>query len=385
MGWKRKAFPSTSLRLARISQRVTAARPVEISALVLLSSVTVALVAVVAASLGTHAAAPPGRPLPLPELVSTFSIVAFDPETGDLGVAVQSKFFAVGPVVPFAAAGIGAIATQSQANTTFGPRGLELLGAGNRPRAVIDALLANDPYRALRQVAVVDASGRAANFTGDGCLVWAGGRSGENFSVQGNILAGSEVVDAMAATFEASTGDLATRMVAALAAGQQAGGDLRGRQSAALLVVREGGGHGGFNDRFIDLRVDDHQTPIGELQRLLDMRHAQLLGEEGVRAMDESGRASLGDRTALLERAIGAFSEATRLDPANGWHAMSLAAAQLAAGDLDAAVSSAVGALQTDPWIKTGILRGFGSLDLIEELLETDEFRRAWEKIQVRY
>lgn len=359
--------PSTTLRLA------------------LLASLAAAFVAVFAALPGTDATAPAEHPLPLPELVSTFSIVAFDPETGDLGVAVQSKFFAVGPVVPFAAAGIGAVATQSQANTTFGPRGLDLLGAGNEPRAVIDTLLADDPSRELRQVAMIDVSGNAANFTGDGCLVWAGGRIGENFSVQGNILAGPEVVDAMAAMFEASTGDLATRMLAALAAGQEAGGDVRGRQSAALLVVREGGGYGGFNDRFIDLRVDDHQTPIGELQRLLDMRHAQLLGEEGVRALEEAGRASLADRTAFLEQAIAAFSEATRLDPANGWHAMSLATAQLAAGDPDAAVSSAVAALQADPWIKTGILRGYGSLDVVEELLENHEFRRAWEKIQVRY
>lgn len=352
---------------------------------VLSASLAVVLVAVVAVWPRTDAAAPAQRALQLPEPVSTFSIVAFDPETGDLGVAVQSKFFAVGPVVPFAAAGVGAVATQSQANTTFGPRGLDLLGSGNEPQAVIDTLLADDPQRALRQVAVIDASGSAANFTGDGCLVWAGGRSGENFSVQGNILAGPEVVDAMAATFEATTGDLATRMVAALAAGQEAGGDVRGRQSAALLVVREGGGYGGFNDRFIDLRVDDHETPIGELQRLLDMRHAQLLGEEGVRAMEEAGRAPLAERTALHEQAIATFSEATRLDPANGWHAMSLATAQLAAGNRDAAVLSAVGALQADPWIKTGILRGFGSVDVIEKLLESEEFRRAWEEIQVRY
>ncbi len=352
--------------------------------LVLFSSLTAALVALVAVLPGTDAAAPAGRPLP-PPLVSTFSIVAFDPENGDLGVAVQSKFFAVGPVVPFAAAGIGAVATQSQANTTFGPRGLDLLGAGNEPRAVIDTLLADDPDRALRQVAVIDALGNPANFTGDGCLAWAGGRIGENFSVQGNILAGPEVVDAMAQMFETSTGDLATRMVAALAAGQEAGGDVRGRQSAALLVVREGGGYGGFNDRFIDLRVDDHQTPIGELQRLLDMRHAQLLGEEGARGLEEAAGASFADRTTLLEQAIVALSEATRLDPANGAHAMSLATAQLAAGHLDAAVSSAVAALQADPWIKIGILRGLGSLDVVEKLLESDKFRRAWEKIPVRH
>lgn len=319
------------------------------------------------------------------DLVSTFSIVAFDPETGDLGVAVQSKYLAVGTVVPFAEAGVGAVATQSLANTTFGPRGLELLRAGNEPRVVLDRLLADDPQRGARQVGIIDASGRAATFTGDECLTWAGGRTGDNYSVQGNILAGPGVVDAMARAFEETAGDLATRMVAALAAGQAAGGDVRGRQSAALLVVREGGGYGGFSDRFIDLRVDDHETPIEELGRLLDLRRARLQSEIGAQAFRDAGNAREPQRTELLERAVAAFTEAARLDPDNGWHEMSLAAVHLARDDLAAAAAAGTRALQADPWVKTGILRGFGSLDVAEELLADADFRRAWEQIQVQY
>lgn len=318
-------------------------------------------------------------------LVATFSIVAFDPETGDLGVAVQSKFFAVGTVVPFAEAGVGAIATQSLANTTYGPRGLELLRAGNQPQAVIDMLVAEDAQAAARQVGVIDASGRAATFTGNECLDWAGGRAGDNYSVQGNILAGPGVVDAMAGAFEQAAGDLATRMVAALAAGQEAGGDVRGRQSAALLVVREGAGYGGFSDRYIDLRVDDHPTPIRELGRLLDLRHARLQAQIGEQAFRDAGNATEPQRSRLMERAVDAFTEATRLDPNDGWHEMSLAAIHLARGDRNAAAAAGTRALQADPWVKTGILRGFGSLDLAEELLADDGFRQAWEQIQVQY
>ncbi len=202
---------------------------------------------------------------------STFSIVARDPETGDLGVAVQSKFLAVGAVVPYARAGVGAVATQSYANLLYGPEGLALLEQGLSPEEVIARLTAADPDARLRQVGIVDAQGRAAAFTGEGCFAWAGHRVGENVAVQGNILVGPETVDAMYETFLATRGDLATRLVAALAAGQEAGGDRRGQQSAALLVVREGGSYGGFTDRYIDLRVDDHPRPIDELARLLDL------------------------------------------------------------------------------------------------------------------
>lgn len=203
--------------------------------------------------------------------VATFSIVAFDPDTKELGVAVQSKFVAVGSVVPWVKAGVGAIATQSYANTRYGPRGLELLESGKTAREVVDALTKDDERRAWRQVGIVDRQGRAATFTGERCMEWAGGRVGEHYCVQGNILAGQAVVDAMAETFESTEGDLGERLLAALAAGQAAGGDKRGRQSAALYIAREGWGYGGMNDRFRDLRVDDHETPIAELKRIYEL------------------------------------------------------------------------------------------------------------------
>jgi len=208
------------------------------------------------------------------ETIATFSIVAFDPETGDLGVAVESKFFAVGAVVPWAKAGVGAIATQAFGNTTFGPRGLHLLETGFSAEETIDVLVKSDTLADRRQVGIVDVKGRPATWTGSKCNPWAGGRTGANYTVQGNILTGKEVVDAMASAFEGSAGrPLPDRLVAALLAGQAAGGDSRGQQSAALLVVREKGGYGGFNDRYIDLRVDDHPKPIEELRRLLDLHH----------------------------------------------------------------------------------------------------------------
>lgn len=214
-------------------------------------------------------AAPP-RPAVVPEgpPVATFSIVAFDPETEELGIAVQSKFVAVGAVVPYAKAGVGAIATQSFANTTYGPRGLELLAAGKTAQETVDALVEDDRGKARRQVGIVDAEGRPATFTGQRCMDWAGGVVGEHYCAQGNILAGEEVVKGMAKAFEDAEGDLGDRLLAALEAGQAAGGDKRGRQSAALLIVREGWGYGRQNDRYRDLRVDDHPEPIQELKRI---------------------------------------------------------------------------------------------------------------------
>ncbi len=206
----------------------------------------------------------------------TFSIVARDPQTGELGIAVQSKFLAVGAVVPWAKAGVGAIATQSWANTSYGPRGLELLASGLPAAETIAQLTNEDPGRASRQVGIVGASGEPSTYTGDECFPWAGGHAGEHYTCQGNILVGEETVLAMARTFEQMTGSLCDRLVAALAAGQAAGGDSRGQQSAALLVVRAGGGYGGFNDRFIDLRVDDHPQPIDELQRILQLHKLYL-------------------------------------------------------------------------------------------------------------
>jgi len=204
----------------------------------------------------------------------TFSIVAFDPKTGDLGVAVASRVLAVGAVVPYAQAGVGAIATQAFANTTYGPKGLVLLRKGLTPEQVLKRLLAEDKDREHRQVGIVDAKGRATAFTGKKCLPWAGHLVGKGYAVQGNILAGEQVVKRMAQAFENTKGELAERLMAALEAGEASGGDARGKQSAALLVVRKGGGYGGFDDRYIDLRVDDHPEPVKELRRLLTMKLA---------------------------------------------------------------------------------------------------------------
>jgi len=210
----------------------------------------------------------------------TFSIVARDPEAGELGIAVQSKFLAVGAVVPWAQAGVGAIATQAWANTTYGPGGLDLLASGLSAKETIARLTGADDGRASRQVGIVAMHGEPATFTGDECFPWAGGHVGEHYTCQGNILVGEETVLSMARTFEQTAGHLCDRLMAALAAGQAAGGDSRGQESAALLVVRERGGYGGFNDRFIDLRVDDHPQPIEELQRILQLHKLYLFPPE---------------------------------------------------------------------------------------------------------
>jgi uncharacterized Ntn-hydrolase superfamily protein len=212
-----------------------------------------------------------------PELCGTFSIVAYDPETQELGVAVHSRVVAVGSIVPFAKAGVGAIATQSLANVSYGPRALELLEEGLSAEEVLARLLESDDDREFRQVGIIAADGSTAQFTGSECLEWAGGRSGENYCVQGNILAGEEVVDAMAEAFENTEGELADRLLAALDAGDAAGGDTRGKQAAALLVVREGWGYAGLNDRYRDLRVDDHADPIVELRRVYEV-HKMVFG-----------------------------------------------------------------------------------------------------------
>src|SRR5918911_1076851 len=212
------------------------------------------------------------------KIVATFSIVGFDPETDSLGVAVQSKFLAVGSVVPWARAGVGAVATQAMANFNYGPRGLDMMARGRSAQETIELLISADEGREHRQLGAVDAGGHAATFTGSECFEWAGGVTGEHYAAQGNILVGRETVESMAETFEGTVGDLAGRLLAALDAGQQAGGDSRGKQSAALLVVREGGGYGGDNDRVVDLRVDDHPEPIRELIRIRGL-HLLYFGE----------------------------------------------------------------------------------------------------------
>jgi len=201
----------------------------------------------------------------------TFSIVACDLEEKTWGVAVASKFPAVGAVVPWAQANVGAVATQSFANTSFGPRGLALMGTGLSAPETLARLLEDDPDKELRQVGLVDANGGSATFSGNGCFAWAGGVTGKGYAAQGNILAGKRVVSAMEKTFLKTKGDLPTRLHAALLAGDRAGGDKRGRQSAAIYVVKPKGGYGGYLDRWLDYRVDDHDDPVVRLGELMEM------------------------------------------------------------------------------------------------------------------
>ena len=202
----------------------------------------------------------------------TFSIVAFDPDSESWGIAVASKFLAVGAVVPWGRAGAGAVATQAMADLSFGPNGLDLLADGIAADQVVEQLISTNDEREHRQVGVVDTRGRGATFTGASCLDWAGGEAGDGYAVQGNILVGPQVVAAMAETWkERSEESFERRLLAALAAGDRTGGDRRGRQSAALRVWREGAAYGGALDIAIDLRVDDHQAPVDELARLQDL------------------------------------------------------------------------------------------------------------------
>jgi uncharacterized Ntn-hydrolase superfamily protein len=230
------------------------------------------LLAGVASLLAARPAVPALPPRPEPALVNTFSIVTHDPDRKEWGVAVASRYLAVGAVVPWAKAGVGAVATQAAANITYGPKGLELLDRGKTAEETIQALTEQDKGKAFRQLGVVDAQGTPATYTGERCLAWAGGRTGKHYACQGNILTGEDVVKAMSEAFEEAKGPLAWKMMAALEAGEKAGGDKRGKQSAAILVVREGSGPNGLGDRYLDFRVDDHETPVQELARILTKR-----------------------------------------------------------------------------------------------------------------
>jgi uncharacterized Ntn-hydrolase superfamily protein len=211
-------------------------------------------------------------------IVATYSIAACDLDAAEWGVAVQSKFLAVGSVVPWSEPEVGAIATQAYANPTYGPNGLALLREGLAAEEVVQRLVAADDGRDHRQLGVVDRHGGSAAYTGSACMDWAGQRTGAGYAAQGNILVGAETVDALAATFEATVGrSLADRLLDCLAAAQTAGGDRRGQQSAALLVTRRDGGYGKLSDVAVDLRVDDHPRPVDELQRIYRL-HDQLFG-----------------------------------------------------------------------------------------------------------
>jgi uncharacterized Ntn-hydrolase superfamily protein len=236
-------------------------------------------------------------------VVATYSIVACDLAAGQWGIAVQSKFLAVGSVVPWAEPHVGAIATQSYANPRYGPDGLALLREGRTAEEVVEALTAADEGRDERQVGVVDSAGRAATYTGTACQEWAGGRTGDGYAAQGNILVSAATVDALAATFEANSHlELAERLIECLAAAQAAGGDRRGQQSASLLVVEKDAGYAKLSDTIVDLRVDDHERPITELNRLFSL-HEQLFGvtpEEDWVEVDDPLRHELEERLARL-------------------------------------------------------------------------------------
>ncbi|AYC28590.1 DUF1028 domain-containing protein [Paenisporosarcina cavernae] len=219
----------------------------------------------------------------------TFSIVGYDPKTKEHGIAVASKFLSVGAVVPFAKAGVGAIATQSWANLDYGVKGLELLEQGHSPQEVFEQIRATDENFASRQIGIVDAKGRGFTFTGDECFDWAGGLAGENYAAQGNILVDHSTVENMEATFLQTEGSLADRLLSALLAGDAAGGDSRGKQSAALLVVKENGSYGGYTDKYIDLRVDDHEDPVVELGRLMKLHKLYFEGTKKEDIVEVSG------------------------------------------------------------------------------------------------
>ena len=234
----------------------------------------------------------------------TFSIAAWDPEADPSpawGVAVASKFLAVGSAVPWVKAGAGAVATQALANLSYGPGGLDRLSAGGSASEVVRTLTAEDPEREQRQLGIVDASGGAATFTGSEYFDWAGGITGEGYCCQGNILTGPDVVEAMASTFESTEGELASRLLAALAAGDEAGGDRRGRQSAALYIARTDGGYGGGIDRAVDLRVEDHQRPVSELSRLFEMHRLYFPRPEDLAFVDIDEDLAVELRTLLSD------------------------------------------------------------------------------------
>jgi uncharacterized Ntn-hydrolase superfamily protein len=276
--------------------------------------------------------------------VATFSIVARDPETQEIGVAVASRFFSVGSVVPWAQAGAGAVATQANANVAFGPRGLELLARHASAEETLKILLRGDSGTGAggRQLGIVAADGSSATYTGPDCNAWAGGRHGPNYAVQGNILAGEPVVVAMEKAFLETSGTLARRMYAALVAGDAAGGDSRGKQSAVLIVTKEGAGFNGGSDRAIDIRVDDHPEPFHELGRLLDYAEMNYAWNQGWTAFTHQHFAE----------ALVAQERAALLAPENPELLYDLAVIRLAAGKRAESLAALEKALKLNPKLK---------------------------------
>jgi len=296
-----------------------------------------------------------------PDIVATFSIVARDSATGELGVAVASRFFSVGTVVPWAKADVGAVATQSFANTSFGWKGLKLMGSGLTPQEALKVMLRNDDNPDKRQVGLVSEDGQSATYTGEGCVSWAGGRNGPNYAVQGNILTGESVVIEMEKTFLDSKGSLASRLYAALMAGQKQGGDSRGKQSAALLVVRDKAGYGGYTDRAVDIRVDDHAEPFKELGRLLKIAEMNDAWNQGWTLFTQK----------KFEAAIPPIERAAKLAPDYPEVLYDLAVIRLAAGQEAGAFKALKKALQLNPKLKAQAAKD----DDLASLRESTEFK----------
>jgi uncharacterized Ntn-hydrolase superfamily protein len=250
--------------------------------------------------------------------VATFSIVARDPATGDLGVAVQSHWFSVGSVVPWAEAGVGAVATQSFVEPSYGPKGLALMKQGIAPKEALAQLLAADAQREVRQVAFVDAKGRVAVHTGAKCIPGAGNHTGDGYTTEANLMLTNEVPDAMAKAFERATGPLAERMLAALDAAQSVGGDIRGRQSAAILIVRAKPSDKPWTDRLVDLRIEDHEQPLTEMRRLLTLH----------RAYEKMNRGDDASALGKMDDALKEYGAAETMVPGNDefvfWTAVTL-------------------------------------------------------------
>ncbi|MBI4522079.1 MAG: DUF1028 domain-containing protein [Gemmatimonadetes bacterium] len=296
-----------------------------------------------------------------PNLLGTFSIIARDPATGELGMGVQSKAFAAGNRAMHAKGGVAVIAHQASANPMYGAIGLELLQAGYTPQEALDQMVASDQGRNQRQVSILDIQGRSAAWTGSGANDWKGHRCGVNYCAQGNILVGPETVDALARSFESSRGPLAERLLDALDAAQAAGGDARGMQSGAILVVAPRVG-GGFSDRVVDIRVDDHDEPLKELRRVLNMyRSGQIIGEA-------NQKLQAGDMNGALQTAIAARDKSPEND--NAW--VALANVQLRMGQKANALTSLRRAVELNPGAKRQLPRNQNFESIREDL----EFRR---------
>lgn len=294
---------------------------------------------------------------PLPP-VSTFSIVAIDPQNGDMGVAVASRYFSVGSVVPWALAGVGAVATQANVNVGYGQQAIDLLRQGLSAQQVLKKLLEDDKLEGKdgRQVAIVDAKGNVAAFTGPNAPKWAGDRQGKTWSAQGNILVGPQVPEEMGKAFESTQGELAEKLFAALKAGDAAGGDSRGRQSASMLVVRKGGGRNINNDRYIYINVDDNPDPFKELRRLLDLNLSYNYGDQMYKAVNAKN----------FEKARAAAQKAISYAPSSANNHMQLAFFSYALGDK---------ATSLDEFVKARDLRPEGFATRWQDEANSPEFK----------